>query len=109
MTDVKRMERVRLGIFHHDAFRFWFTPPEIRARGENFIHNSTSVIGCLVIDVEIALHRVHTADSLHASDLILRLAQDDAFDLFRHLLRSRRDGFPRSLARARFIRRRLKK
>ncbi|MBV6465660.1 MAG: hypothetical protein PGMFKBFP_00941 [Anaerolineales bacterium] len=100
MSNVERVMRVRLGVLDHDPLPPGRAPPKVRAGGEDGIHHPPRVIGRLEIDVKVALHRVHAADSLHASHL--------TSNLLGQLLRPRRDGFPRA-PRARLVRRGLEK
>ena len=64
---------IRLGIFHHDALIFWRASPKVRARGEHFIHNSTSIFGCLKVKIQITFDCFNAADPLHAPDISLDL------------------------------------
>src|SRR5688572_2721939 len=96
---MKGVMGIRLGIFDHDSLTFWRTPPKVCAGGEHFIYNSTRVFRCNKIEIEISLHGLNAANSLHASKLDL-----DQFGNFLGPLRHR-NFLP--FACPRFIRRGL--
>src|SRR5574341_2389784 len=93
------MMGIRLSVFDHDPLIFWRAPPNVRARGEHFIHYSMGIFRCHKIKIEIASDRFNAADALYASNLALDLLGNFLGSL-RH-----RNFFP--FASPRFVRRSL--